>query len=183
MSRQRFLLIVRGTVLPSCPAVSNSIILGNSLFRTGCSSRFIWKYGEGSRREFTFSNSPHDITLIDSLTRNDTQMAEVQVATIASEKTRINSINRDYSRNAVDAELPLDVKSLIIFEDNHVIVMNKTPCLLTQGDLTGHTNLLDVTKAYLIWRDNKPGAAYLGVESSSLNVEKKKLSIRTIVFS
>lgn len=159
--------------MPSGPAASNSIILGNPLVRTGCTNRFIWKYGEGSKREFTLSNSPPDITLIDSLACDNTQMAEVQVATIASDKTQINSTNRDYSRSAVDADLPLDVKSLIIFEDNHVIVMNKSPCLLTQGDLTGHTNLLDLTKEYLIWRDNKPGAAYLGVDSRALIVESR----------
>jgi 23S rRNA pseudouridine1911/1915/1917 synthase len=54
--------------------------------------------------------------------------------------------------------LPLD----IIFEDNHLIVVNKKSGDIIQGDKTGDTPLSDHVKAYIKKKYNKPGDVYLG---------------------
>ncbi len=50
----------------------------------------------------------------------------------------------------------------IIYEDNHLLVVEKPPNLLTQGDATGDVCLIDTMKAYLKEKYQKPGAVYLG---------------------
>jgi len=56
---------------------------------------------------------------------------------------------------------PEDLK--IIYEDNHLIVINKRPGDIVQGDKTGDLPLSEVVKLYLKDKYNKPGEAYLGV--------------------
>jgi 23S rRNA pseudouridine1911/1915/1917 synthase len=51
----------------------------------------------------------------------------------------------------------------VIFEDNHLIVVNKRPGDIVQGDKTGDLPLSEVVKLYLKEKYNKPGEAYLGV--------------------
>lgn len=51
----------------------------------------------------------------------------------------------------------------IIFEDNHLIVINKRSGDIVQGDKTGDLPLSEVVKLYLKEKYNKPGEAYLGV--------------------
>ncbi len=51
----------------------------------------------------------------------------------------------------------------VIYEDNHLIVINKRPGDIVQGDKTGDTPLSDVVKNYIAEKYNKPGAVYLGV--------------------
>lgn len=51
----------------------------------------------------------------------------------------------------------------ILYEDNHIIVVVKPQNMLTQGDETGDTNILDEIKKYLVEKYNKPGDAYLGL--------------------
>lgn len=51
----------------------------------------------------------------------------------------------------------------ILFEDNHVIVINKRSGDITQGDKTGDKPLSDVVKEYIKENENKPGNVYLGV--------------------
>jgi len=51
----------------------------------------------------------------------------------------------------------------ILFEDNHLIAVNKPSGILVQGDKTGDTPLSDLIKSYLVEKYNKPGEAYLGV--------------------
>lgn len=48
-------------------------------------------------------------------------------------------------------------------EDNHLLVVNKPAGILVQGDQTGDTPLVDLGKAYLKEKFNKPGAVFLGV--------------------
>ena len=54
-----------------------------------------------------------------------------------------------------------DVK--VLYEDNHLIAVNKTAGLLVQGDKTGDLTLIDLVKDYLVATYNKPGEAFLGV--------------------
>lgn len=51
----------------------------------------------------------------------------------------------------------------VIFEDNHIIVVNKRVGDIVQGDQTGDKPLSDVVKEYIKQKYNKPGAVYLGV--------------------
>lgn len=51
----------------------------------------------------------------------------------------------------------------ILYEDNHVIVVNKRPGELVQPDTTGDPALEDTVKAYIKGKYNKPGAVFLGV--------------------
>ncbi|MBR4505891.1 MAG: RNA pseudouridine synthase [Bacteroidales bacterium] len=51
----------------------------------------------------------------------------------------------------------------ILYEDNHLMAINKLPGQITQGDKTGDMPLAELVKAYIKERDNKPGQVYCGV--------------------
>jgi len=51
----------------------------------------------------------------------------------------------------------------ILFEDNHVLVVNKPPGMLAQGDITGDECALDMKKDFIGTRDAKPGNVFLGL--------------------
>lgn len=51
----------------------------------------------------------------------------------------------------------------VLFEDNHIIIINKRPGDIVQGDKTGDAPLSEVVKEYLKEKYNKPGNVYLGV--------------------
>ncbi|MEA1987369.1 MAG: RNA pseudouridine synthase [Candidatus Marinimicrobia bacterium] len=51
----------------------------------------------------------------------------------------------------------------IIYEDNHLLVVNKPAGLLVQGDKTGDITLLEIAKQYIKEKYNKPGNVYLGL--------------------
>jgi 23S rRNA pseudouridine1911/1915/1917 synthase len=51
----------------------------------------------------------------------------------------------------------------VIYEDNHIIVVNKVPSEIVQGDKTGDTPLSEQVKQYLKEKYNKPGNVFVGV--------------------
>ena len=51
----------------------------------------------------------------------------------------------------------------IIYEDNHIIVVEKPVNIPSQGDKTGDQDMLTIIKAYLKEKYNKPGDVYLGL--------------------
>jgi 23S rRNA pseudouridine1911/1915/1917 synthase len=51
----------------------------------------------------------------------------------------------------------------ILFEDNHLIALNKKSGEIVQGDKTGDKPLSEIVKDYLKEKYNKPGAAFIGV--------------------
>ena len=51
----------------------------------------------------------------------------------------------------------------VIYEDNHIIVVNKTVNEIVQGDKTGDVPLVDKVKKYIKEKYNKPGEVFLGV--------------------
>lgn len=51
----------------------------------------------------------------------------------------------------------------VLYEDNHLIVINKRAGDLVQGDKTGDAPLSEIVKAYLKEKHQKPGNVYLGV--------------------
>jgi 23S rRNA pseudouridine1911/1915/1917 synthase len=57
----------------------------------------------------------------------------------------------------------LNINNRIVYEDNHLIAINKLSGELTQGDKTGDVILPDLIKEYIAVKYDKPGAVYLGV--------------------
>lgn len=55
------------------------------------------------------------------------------------------------------------MKDRVLFEDNHLLVYNKQPSEIVQGDRTGDTPLSELLKSYLKEKYNKPGNVFLGV--------------------
>ena len=51
----------------------------------------------------------------------------------------------------------------ILFEDNHIIVVEKTPNIPSQSDKTGDIDMLTLVKLYIKEKYNKPGNVYLGL--------------------
>ncbi len=51
----------------------------------------------------------------------------------------------------------------VLYEDNHIIAVNKTCNEIVQGDRTGDMPLSDMVKAYLKEKYQKPGEVFLGV--------------------
>ncbi len=54
-------------------------------------------------------------------------------------------------------------KSQILYEDNHLLVINKKVGQLVQGDKTGDESLLELIKNFIKKRDEKPGNVFLGL--------------------
>tara|TARA_B100001093_G_scaffold495639_1_gene540359 strand:- start:2357 stop:3046 length:690 start_codon:yes stop_codon:yes gene_type:complete len=51
----------------------------------------------------------------------------------------------------------------VLYEDNHLIAINKPSGILVQGDSTGDTPLVEITKQFIKKRDHKPRNVFLGV--------------------
>ena len=51
----------------------------------------------------------------------------------------------------------------VLYEDNHIIVVNKRPGDIVQGDKTGDVPLSEIVKQYVKKKYNKPGKVFLGV--------------------
>ena len=52
-------------------------------------------------------------------------------------------------------------KSDILYEDNHIIAVNKKPSQIVQGDKTGDAPLSDFVKQYIKEKYGKPGEVFL----------------------
>ena len=52
---------------------------------------------------------------------------------------------------------------IVVYEDNHIVVVNKTSSEIVQGDKTGDTPLSEMVKQYLKEKYNKPGNVFIGV--------------------
>ena len=51
----------------------------------------------------------------------------------------------------------------VLYEDNHIIVVEKIPNILSQSDITGDKDLLSLVKEYVKEKYNKPGNVYIGL--------------------
>ena len=51
----------------------------------------------------------------------------------------------------------------VLYEDNHIIVVVKPYNVLSQGDSTGDTSIMDMVKSYIKEKYHKPGNVYLGL--------------------
>ncbi|HOT44717.1 MAG TPA: RluA family pseudouridine synthase [Spirochaetota bacterium] len=55
------------------------------------------------------------------------------------------------------------MKLTILFEDNHIIAVEKEAGILSQGDSSGEPSLLDEVRDYIKERYNKPGKVFIGL--------------------
>ena len=53
----------------------------------------------------------------------------------------------------------------VVYEDNHLLVVDKPICIATQGAASGQLSLFNLAQHYIKFKYNKPGAVYLGVVS------------------
>lgn len=60
--------------------------------------------------------------------------------------------------NSIDS-----IKKRILFEDNHLIIINKLPKEIVQGDKTGDVSIIDIVKKYIKEEYFKPGNVFLGL--------------------
>lgn len=51
----------------------------------------------------------------------------------------------------------------VVYEDNHIIVVNKAPGEIVQGDKTGDNPLVDIVREYIKEKYHKPGNVFCGV--------------------
>ena len=51
----------------------------------------------------------------------------------------------------------------VLYEDNHLIIVNKTTSEIVQGDKTGDTPLSEILKLWLKEKYGKPGNVFVGV--------------------
>ena len=51
----------------------------------------------------------------------------------------------------------------VLYEDNHIIIINKAAREIVQGDKTGDASLCDILKQYLKEKYNKPGNVFVGL--------------------
>lgn len=56
-----------------------------------------------------------------------------------------------------------NIEQDILYADNHLIIVNKRPSDIVQGDRTGDEPLSEILKRYLKEKYNKPGEVFLGV--------------------
>ena len=66
-------------------------------------------------------------------------------------------INRKYM------EKGMNMKLKVIYEDNHIIVVEKIPNVPSQEDETGDISMMKLIKDYIKEKYNKPGNVYLGL--------------------
>ena len=55
------------------------------------------------------------------------------------------------------------LQEAILYEDNHLLVVNKKCGQIVQGDKTGDECLAETYKAFIAQRDGKPGKVFLGI--------------------
>ena len=56
-----------------------------------------------------------------------------------------------------------EINLKIIYEDNHIIAVEKPVNIPSQGDKTGDIDMLTIIKQYIKEKYNKPGNVYLGL--------------------
>lgn len=70
---------------------------------------------------------------------------------------------KDWKKNPKEPIIMSTVENLrVLYEDNHIIAVNKRNSDIIQSDSSGDTTLCDVVKAYVKWKYNKPGLAFIG---------------------
>ncbi len=81
-------------------------------------------------------------------------------ATVAGVKHTLDQLRRAKYKESMPAP---SIADRIVYEDNHLIAVNKLPGELAQGDKSGDPPLGDLVKEFIRQRDNKPGEVFLGI--------------------
>jgi 23S rRNA pseudouridine1911/1915/1917 synthase len=69
-----------------------------------------------------------------------------------------------FNKKTILSSSPLGrIEEGLLFEDNHLLIVNKKSGELAQGDETGDIPLIDSLKEFIKIRDQKPGNVYLGL--------------------
>ena len=63
--------------------------------------------------------------------------------------------------NAEDSKMSIPFE--ILFEDNHLLIVNKPGGVLSQGDNTGDPSIIDLAKKYVKEKYDKPGNVFIGL--------------------
>lgn len=71
-------------------------------------------------------------------------------------------MENNYSINKVQINNE-EIAIKILYEDNHIIVVEKLVNIPSQGDKTGDIDMLTIIKQYIKEKYNKPGNVYLGL--------------------
>ena len=75
------------------------------------------------------------------------------------EKSKVINQEHEYLVNLGNTKINLKV----LYEDNHIIVVEKPVNIPSQGDKTGDIDMLTIVKQYIKEKYNKPGNVYLGL--------------------
>ena len=59
--------------------------------------------------------------------------------------------------------MSIELEKQILFEDNHIIILNKLSSQIVHSDKTGDVSLEEMVKHYLKTKYNKPGNVYCGL--------------------
>ena len=59
--------------------------------------------------------------------------------------------------------MPENIENRILYEDNHLLIINKLNNEIVQRDNSGDDSILETYKAYIKQKYNKPGDVYLGL--------------------
>ncbi len=73
----------------------------------------------------------------------------------------IYKINMEYP--LLDSNTFSSLAEAILYEDNHLLIVNKKAGDISQADKTGDIAITDKYKAFIAQRDNKPGKVYMGL--------------------
>lgn len=80
-----------------------------------------------------------------------------------SRTKKSNTKNRFPSYTAPTLFHMNDIEKRILFEDNHLVIINKLPGEIVQGDKTGDVPLVEKVRSYLKERYRKPGNVFCGL--------------------
>jgi 23S rRNA pseudouridine1911/1915/1917 synthase len=70
---------------------------------------------------------------------------------------------RDWKTQPKEPIIMSTVENLrVLYEDNHIIAVNKRNSDIIQSDISGDTTLCETVKGYVKWKYNKPGLAFIG---------------------
>ncbi|HAQ64301.1 MAG TPA: RNA pseudouridine synthase [Bacteroidales bacterium] len=67
------------------------------------------------------------------------------------------------SENHTNPPARPSLQSRVLYEDNHLLIINKLPSEIVQGDKSGDIPLSEIVREYIRVKYNKPGNAFLGV--------------------
>ena len=57
----------------------------------------------------------------------------------------------------------IDAQNRILYEDNHLLIINKKAGEIVQADMTRDETLSDLYKSFIAMRDSKPGSVFVGI--------------------